>query len=145
MPSFVWGSRDTEMKRAQTDVVTGVRGGKGSHHREECSPDKLGQAEARGLEGPGDHWRVQSHKEVRPAEALLSSPNSELCFSVMGDLRLLGEPNCPRVRTQLCPAGPAGSLSCVLLSCRLRCRPESVSRPPAELAPKPIHPNSFLL
>lgn len=45
------------MKRAQTDAVMGVCRGKGSHHREDCSPDALGQAEALGHEGPGEHGR----------------------------------------------------------------------------------------
>lgn len=74
----------------------GVHRGKGSLHREKCYLDTLGQAEALELEGPGEHWRVQSHKEVKPTVALLSSPNSEPCFLVMGDLGLLGEPNRPQ-------------------------------------------------
>lgn len=61
----------------------GVLRGKRNHHREECSPNMLGQAEALGLEGPGEHWMVQSHREVRPREALLF-PNSELCSWLQG-------------------------------------------------------------
>ena len=45
------------------DAVMGVSGGAGGATREECHLMPQDQAEALGLQGPGEHWRVQSQKK----------------------------------------------------------------------------------
>jgi len=54
---------ETQMKRDQIDAVMGVSGGAGGATREECHLMPQDQAEALGLQGPGEHWRVQSQKK----------------------------------------------------------------------------------